>query len=130
MWEVQMFVVTETERSTTTTPNGRMATLAASSRGSVELSTWRAEFEEGKGTPVHAVDREQVWMPLSGAFTVEGEGGRVLVVRAGEAVVLPAGVDRRVTALGGPARALVCMPAGGRVTAAGQEGKAPLPWAE
>ncbi|MER5476651.1 cupin domain-containing protein [Streptomyces sp. NPDC002734] len=124
-----MTVIDETEQRTTRTGAGAMFALAAPSQGSKELSTWRVELGEGAATPVHLIDREQVWMPLSGEFQVEVEGA-VERAKAGQAVLLPAGAVRQVTAVGGPAQALVAMPAGGRAMLPGGEDKIALPWAE
>lgn len=69
-----MNVVSESEQRTTKTPAGSMFGLAAPSQGSAEVSTWRVELGADSVTPVHIIDREQVWMPLSGEFEVEVEG--------------------------------------------------------
>jgi quercetin dioxygenase-like cupin family protein len=99
-------------------------------QGSAEVSIWRVELGAGGSTPVHIIDREQVWMPLSGAFEVEVEG-RVEQVRAGQAVILAAGTVRQLRAVGGgPAEALVAMGVGGMAMVPGKEGRIPLPWAE
>lgn len=124
-----MRVITENEARTTTTPNGSMTTLAAPTLGSTELSSWRVRMAPGASGPVHAVDREQVFVPLSGAFAITVDG-RTATVTPGTSAVLPAGVQRQVAVADGPAEALVCMPAGGRVTVPGQDGARPLPWAE
>src|SRR4051794_36044473 len=108
-----MFVISQTEARTTATPAGRMYGLAGPSQGSTEVSTWRVELHEDAATPLHAIDAEQVWMPLSGTFEVTVDDGTALV-GAGQAVVLPAGVTRQLKTVGGPAQALVCMRVGGR----------------
>jgi quercetin dioxygenase-like cupin family protein len=124
-----MYVVSESEQRTTRTPAGAMFALAGPSRGSTEVATWRVEIGAGTSTPEHIVDREQVWNLLSGEFeaVVDGESA---TVRAGEAVILPAGAVRRLTAVGGPAQALCAMPVGGRALLPGGTEKRPLPWAE
>ncbi|MFF9570426.1 cupin domain-containing protein [Streptomyces sp. NPDC014685] len=126
---VHMYVVSESDRRTTRTPAGSMFGLAAPSQGSTELSTWRVELGADSATPVHVIDREQVWMPLSGEFEieVEGEAGRA---GAGQAVIVPAGAVRQLKAAGGPAVALVAMAVGGKAMPPGGEEKIPLPWAE
>ncbi|WP_274563761.1 cupin domain-containing protein [Streptomyces spiramyceticus] len=43
--------------------------------------------------PEHAIDREQVWMLISGSIEVTASG-RTETVAAGQAVVLPAGAMR------------------------------------
>jgi quercetin dioxygenase-like cupin family protein len=113
----------------TTTPNADLASLATPSQGSTELSTWRVRMRPGAEGPVHAIDREQVWMPLQGSleFTVDGA---VTVITVGQAVILPAGEIRQVRVADGPAEAVVCMPVGGRATVPGKPDPIPLPWAE
>jgi quercetin dioxygenase-like cupin family protein len=103
--------------------------LAAPSQGSKEVSTWRVELGEGSATPVHLIDREQVWMPLSGEFEAEA-GGAVERAKAGQAVLVPAGAVRQFRAVGGPAEALVAMAVGGRAMLPGGEDRIALPWAE
>ncbi|MEU0987208.1 MULTISPECIES: cupin domain-containing protein [unclassified Streptomyces] len=124
-----MYVVSETEQRTTTTPAGSMFGLAGPSQGSAEVSTWRVELEADASTPVHIIDREQVWMPLSGEFEVEVDG-KTEQVKAGQALILSAGAVRRLTAVGSPAEALVAMVVGGKAMLPGGEAKIPLPWAE
>lgn len=106
-----------------------MFALAGPSQGAGELSTWRVEFVAGASGPVHVIDREQVWMPLSGVLRVESDG-RSERVGAGQALIVPAGVVRQFSAPDGPMSALVAMPAGGAALLPGKEEKIPLPWAE
>ncbi|MCX5398974.1 cupin domain-containing protein [Streptomyces sp. NBC_00102] len=124
-----MYVISESEQRTTVTPAASAFALAGPSQGSTELSTWRVEFGAGSAGPVHSIDREQVWMPLSGVLGVEVDGvtGRVA---AGQALVLPADVVRQLTALEGPMVALVAMAAGGTAARPGDDTRIPLPWAE
>ncbi|MEU5552112.1 MULTISPECIES: cupin domain-containing protein [unclassified Micromonospora] len=124
-----MNVVSETEARTTTTPAGRMFGLAGPSQGSAEVSTWRVELGEDAATPVHGIDAEQVWMPISGAFEVT-VGDETKLVKAGQALVLPGGVTRQLKAVGGPAQALVAMKVGGKAMLPNSDNKVPLPWAE
>ncbi|MFJ8182678.1 cupin domain-containing protein [Streptomyces sp. NPDC096105] len=124
-----MNVVSESEQRTTKTPAGSMFGLAAPSQGSAEVSTWRVELGADAVTPVHIIDREQVWMPLSGEFEVEVEG-RTEQAKAGQAVIIPAGAVRQLKAVGGPAEALVAMAVGGKAMMPGSEDKIPLPWGE
>lgn len=123
-----MNVISESKQRTTTTPAGSMFGLAGPSQGSSEVSTWRVELA-AQGTPVHVIDREQVWMLVSGemAVEVEGETGSV---RAGQAIVVPAGAVRRLSPVGGPAQALVAMPVGGKAMLPGGQERIPIPWAE
>jgi quercetin dioxygenase-like cupin family protein len=106
-----------------------MIGLAAPSRGSVELSSWRVRLAAGVTGPEHAIDREQVWMLVDGAleFTVDGSA---TVVGPGEAAVLPADVMRQVRSVDGPAEVLVCMRVGGTAVVPGGTERVPLRWAE
>lgn len=123
-----MRVVTETEERTIKTPAAVMAGLAAPSQGSTELSTWRIRMTPDGESPVHVIDREQVWMPLSGTFefTIDGE---VAKVGPGEALAIPADATRQFHAGAEAAEAVVCMKAGGQAGVPGSEAKQPLPWA-
>lgn len=123
-----MVIVEETDERTTRTPAATMVGLAAPSQGSRELCTWRVLMDEGKAAPPHLIDREQVWMPLSGKFefTVDGETS---TVSAGQALVVPAGTTRNFQVTSGPGEALVCMVAGGTVTPQGAAQSSPIPWA-
>lgn len=81
----------------TETPNGVMTTYASPTLGSQELSVWRVEMKAAAQGPVHVMDSEQVWTGLSGHATIS-LGGDELELTEGVAVVLPAGVERRVKA--------------------------------
>ncbi|WP_407566183.1 cupin domain-containing protein [Streptomyces sp. 184] len=125
-----MKVITPTPDRTVTTPNAAMESLATPSRGSTALSTWRVRMEAGRSGPVHAIDREQVWMVISGTLAVTCDG-RTETAAAGQAVLLPPDVLRQFAAAegAGAVEALVAMEAGGSaVTEDGQ--RHPLPWAE
>ena len=126
-----MRVTTETTERTTKTPTAVMAGLAAPSQGSAELSTWRVRMTPGSNSPVHIIDREQVWMPLRGTFefTVDGE---TAVVGAGEALAVPSGATRQFRVGDGgtsEAEAIVCMAADGQATVPGSDTQQSLPWA-
>ncbi|GAA3750317.1 hypothetical protein GCM10022225_38230 [Plantactinospora mayteni] len=123
-----MIVVTESESRTTRTPSGAVSGLAAPSQGSAELATWRVRMAPDAAGPVHAIDREQVWMPLAGSFAVTVDG-RTRVVGAGQAAILPAGVVRQIRSGAEPAEALVCMPVGGTATVPDSPEPRELPWA-
>ncbi|GAB3813701.1 cupin domain-containing protein [Kribbella italica] len=81
----------------TETPNAVMTTYASPTQGSQELSVWRVEMKATAQGPVHVVDSEQVWTGLSGHARIS-LGTEELELKAGEALVLPAGVERQVTA--------------------------------
>jgi quercetin dioxygenase-like cupin family protein len=81
----------------TETPNAVMTTYASPTLGSEELSVWRVEMKATAQGPVHVVDSEQVWTGLSGQATIT-LGSDELELREGQAVVLPAGIERQVKA--------------------------------
>lgn len=124
-----MHVISETEERTVRTPAAVMAGLAAPSQGSTELATWRIRMSLDGESPVHTIDREQVWMPVSGVFefTVDGETAKV---GAGEALVVPGGTTRQFHVSEEPGEALVCMPTGGQAGVPGSDAKQSLPWAQ
>lgn len=119
--------VVRTGDRVTVTPNATMHALAAPSAGSAELSTWWVRMPAGNAGPPHVVDREQVFMPVSGSVEITVDGAAE-VCAAGEAAVLPAGSTRSVRALEDLA-AVVAMPSGAVVTADGRE-PGQLPWAK
>ena len=126
-----MRVITETTERTIETSTAVMVGLAAPSQGTAELSTWRVRMTPGSNSPVHIIDREQVWMPLRGTFefTVDGE---TAVVGAGEALAVPSGATRQFRVGGAgtsQAEAIVCMSAGGQATVPGSDTRQSLPWA-
>jgi quercetin dioxygenase-like cupin family protein len=124
-----VIVIEETEARTTATAAGVVAGLAAPSQGSRELSSWRLRMREHAEGPVHAIDREQIFMPVVGMFAITMDG-TAAVVAAGQAVVLPAGVVRQIRAGDAPAEALVCMSVGGTASLPNTTQRHPLPWAE
>jgi len=124
-----MYVVSESEQRTTRTPAGAMFALAGPSQGSTEVSTWRVEIGADTSTPVHTIDREQVWTLISGEFEAEVDG-TTEQVKAGQAIIIPGGVVRQLKAVGGPAEALVAMVVGGQAMVPGSDKLIPLPWAQ
>lgn len=123
-----MQVISESQDRTISTPVATMTGLAAPSQGSAELSTWKVRMKPDSPSPVHAVDRDQVWMPVSGVFefTVDDESAKV---GPGQAIVVPAGSSRQFHAVAEEAEAFVCMQAGGQVGAPGGDAWQPIPWA-
>lgn len=121
-------LVTETDDRTVKTPVATMFGLAAPSQGSEELSTWRVEMAADSPSPLHTIDREQVWMPIAGtfSFTVDGSTSEVGV---GQALIVPADAERQFHAPGAPAQAFVCMRPGGTAGVPGNGARQPLPWA-
>ncbi|MFE0651890.1 VOC family protein [Streptomyces sp. NPDC059534] len=125
--EPAMHVITPTADAVTVSPNARMTGLASPTRGSAELSTWTVEMAAGQTGPEHAISREQVWTVTAGALEVTC-GTRTEKVEAGQTLVLPPGVLRRIHALLA-AEAHVVMRADGVASVPGTEGTRALPWA-
>jgi mannose-6-phosphate isomerase-like protein (cupin superfamily) len=126
-----MPLITQTPDRTVTSPLGAVAALAGPSQGSNEVATWRIDAVEDVDSPLHEIDRDQIWMPVSGSFEFElGSDASVERVDAGQALLVPAGVARRFRARGGPAEALVAMAVGGTAAVPGKPGRSPLPWAQ
>ncbi|MFR9723452.1 cupin domain-containing protein [Streptomyces sp. MS19] len=124
-----MPVVTPAPDDVITTPNAVMTRRATPAQGAAETSVWTARMAPGAQGPVHVIDREQIWLPLTGAITVTTEAGDERAA-AGQALVLPPGTERRITAGDEGAEIIVCMPAAGRVTTPSDPAPRPLPWAE
>lgn len=124
-----MAVISVTEERTYATPAAVMYGLAAPSQGSSDLSAWRVEMNAGEASPVHVIDRDQVWMGIAGTleFSVDGEA-HVLGER--QALVVPAGAVRSFKTGAEKADAVVCMRPGGVASVPGTPGERPLPWAQ
>jgi quercetin dioxygenase-like cupin family protein len=123
-----MPLVTQADATNHTTPNAVMLTYAGPSQGSAELSVWHLAMQPGASGPAHAVDREQVYLVTGGQLAIE-IGGQEHSARAGDAVIIPAGITRQVRCqASAPATAVVSMAAGGRVTVDGED-RGLLPWA-
>ena len=69
-------------------PGVRFTGLAAPSRGSAQLCTWRVTVEPRLAGDPHRLDRDEVFMLLSGRVRIT-PGGEPL--DAGDAVIVPAG---------------------------------------
>ncbi|MFI9363494.1 cupin domain-containing protein [Kitasatospora sp. NPDC053057] len=77
------------------TPNAVMTTLASPTQGATALAQWRVEMPADRQGPLHAMDTEQIWTLLTGSATVS-LAGETLTVGAGDTLVLPADVPRRL----------------------------------
>ena len=110
------------------TPNAVMRTYASPSVNGSGLAVWRTEMAPGASGPVHALDTEQIVVVLSGRLTatVDGESR---VLQAGDAVALPAGVERQfANPHDGPVVALSAALPGSVATLADRP-PMPVPWA-
>jgi mannose-6-phosphate isomerase-like protein (cupin superfamily) len=70
-------------------PGVEFTGLAAPSRGSADICTWRLAVEPGRDEPEpHTVDQDEIFMVLTGTVRVTPDGEEL---GAGDAVVVPAG---------------------------------------
>ena len=85
--------------------------LASPSRGSSDLCTWRLSIEPHFASPdAHTLDREEIFMVLSGSIALSPDG---TAVGPGSASVVPAGTPIQVRTVGdGPAEVIVAIAAG------------------
>lgn len=123
-----MRVITANDGDVTATGAAEMTGLAAPSRGSTELSTWKVRMRPGATGPEHVIDREQVWTVTAGALEIASEG-RTERVDAGQTAILPAGAVRTVSTADQAAEALVAMAADGSASLPGDDTARPVPWA-
>jgi quercetin dioxygenase-like cupin family protein len=91
------------------------------------LAVWRTEMAAGTSGPLHSVDVEQVVVVVGGELSAEIDGQRYDVV-AGDAVLLPAGLERRLTA-GEAGLVTVTASAPGAMARAGDADPVAVPWA-
>jgi mannose-6-phosphate isomerase-like protein (cupin superfamily) len=102
--------------------------LAAPSRGSAGLCTWKLTVDPGHGGgEPHTLDRDEVFMVLTGTVQVTPDGDKL---GPGDAVVVPAGEPISLTNLGeGKAELHVAITAGFTGTMADGTQIQP-PWAQ
>lgn len=92
----------------------RFTSLATPSRGCTETSVWQVEIDPGTPAAPHSLTREEVFIVLAGTAQVR-LGDRVDTAEAGDAIVVPAGVDFALGNAGSdPLRLLCCFPVGGQ----------------
>jgi len=108
-------------------PGVRFTALAAPSRGSAEVCTWRITVAPDVDGQPHTLDRDEVFMVLSGQVRL-GDGAPVL--GPGDAAVVPAGEPIALTNAGdGPAELYVAISAGFTATMADGTPVGTPPWA-
>ena len=64
--------------------------LAAPSRGSAELSLWSMELDPGAQSVAHQMDREEVFLLVTGQVSATISGEEVTAA-PGDAIIVPAG---------------------------------------
>src|SRR5690242_15373509 len=123
-----MSIIRHSEAPRFELPGLEFTGMAAPSRGSAGLCTWRLAVAAGLDSPVpHTIDQDEVFMVTAGAVTLT-PGGET--VHAGDTAVVPAGCEIQLSNPGDtPAEVIVAIRAG--FTAKGADG-APIgtpPWA-
>ncbi|WP_051222086.1 cupin domain-containing protein [Conexibacter woesei] len=105
-----------------------MTGLAAPSRGCSTLSTWRIRAQPGAASPVHRLTSDEAFVVVRGELTATLDGQDV-VVRAGDSLSVPPGVDFRIANRSAePFEAIASMAAGGQATV-GDGAPFTPPWA-
>jgi quercetin dioxygenase-like cupin family protein len=108
-------------------PGLRVASLAAPCTGSVETCVWHLTLAPGTPPTPHTVDREEIFVALSGEARLEIEGEETTVAN-GDVALIPAG---RRFSLSNPSAepftALAVLPVGGKAALPGEEPFHP-PW--
>ena len=102
--------------------------LAAPSRGARETCVWRLTLAPGAPPALHSVDREEIFVALTGRATAQlGEASFALA--PGDTFIVPAGQAFSLANPGDdPFEAFVVLPVGGRAVMPGGEPFVP-PWA-
>src|SRR4051794_29414679 len=113
-----MHLITHTDAPTFDAGGTSVTAYAAPSRGSSEVSVWQIELAPGSTSPLHHMDREEVFLGLEGQALAEMDGAR-RAVGAGDCLILPAGTDFTLHVPGErPFRAVACVPAGAQAVMA------------
>jgi quercetin dioxygenase-like cupin family protein len=100
---------------------------AAPSRGACETCVWRIAIPPGTPGTLHALDREEIFVALSGAARVVLDGEESALA-PGDTLVVPAGQLFALSNPGdAPFTALAVLPVGGRAVMPGCEPFSP-PW--
>ena len=106
-----MHVIRSAEAPRFELPGVSFAALAAPSRGSRELCTWRITVEPRLRSPEpHTIDRDEVFMVLAGTLQLTPDGP---ALGPGDAAVVPAGQPIQLVNPGSePAEVYVAISAG------------------
>jgi mannose-6-phosphate isomerase-like protein (cupin superfamily) len=123
-----MYVIRATDAPRFRLPGVEFTGLAAPSRGSAGLCTWKLTVDPGVGgDEPHTLDRDEVFMVLAGTVQITPDGDKLT---AGDAFVVPAGEPIALTNLGpGTAELYVAISAGFTGTMADGTQVQP-PWAQ
>jgi quercetin dioxygenase-like cupin family protein len=123
-----MPVITAQDAPTFETGEALITGLASPSRGASDTAAWRVRFRSDQPSPVHALDREEVFVVLEGSLTARYEGREDETAHAGGALIVPAGVEFSLVAREGSAEAVCMLPVGGRAILDGET--ITPPWAQ
>jgi quercetin dioxygenase-like cupin family protein len=113
-----MAVITANEAPTFEAGGATITGLAAPSRGAEDTAVWRVRFDADRPSPPHALSREEIFVVLEGAITARF-GARQETATAGGALIVPAGEEFTLVAVGAPAEAVCVMPVGGQAISEG-----------
>jgi quercetin dioxygenase-like cupin family protein len=119
-------LISQADARRTETPGGIMTTLASPTQGDAQVALWRVEGKPDTAGPVHTISADQVWTFLDGGASVR-LGEEELTAKAGDTVVMPAGVARQVTADDAGFVAICAAPADARASVDGKDFGVP-PW--
>ena len=121
-------VITLDETRAVETPAATMLTYASPTTPTVApVAVWRTSMGPKVSGPLHSIDTDHVVVVLDGALVAEIDDVES-VVDAGECVILPAGVIRKLTA--GPAGVVTLTSAlPGSKAALGDSEPVSVPWA-
>jgi mannose-6-phosphate isomerase-like protein (cupin superfamily) len=127
--EDEMPVITAPEAPTHTLGGTTFTSLATPSRGSSRTSVWEVSVSPGETPTPHRLTDEEVFVVLDGVAAVT-LGDQRQQATAGDAIVVPAGVDFSLANAGDTRlRLLCCLPVGGQAVLADGEPFTP-PWAQ
>lgn len=94
--------------------------LASPSRGASDTSVWRVTLDPGTASPTHALEREEVFVALSGAATATIAGVEHALA-TGDALIVPRDTPFSIACAGPDAfEAVCCLPAGAKAVVDGQ----------
>jgi len=85
-----MPISTLTDAKTFEADGFTLTQLAAPSKGSVELALWTAHVEPGARSVEHRMDREEVFLVVSGTVAASLNGEEIQAA-AGDAIIVPPG---------------------------------------
>jgi quercetin dioxygenase-like cupin family protein len=120
--------IRKTEARVIETPAATMRTyVSPTTPVPAPVAVWRTEMAAGSAGPVHRVDADQVLVVLEGTLVAELQGHRE-DVPAGDCLLLPAGVERRLTA-GDAGVVTLTTSRPGAMAHAGTAEPVPVPWA-